>query len=188
MAVLMLSQGVPMILAGDELLRSQHGNNNGYCQDNELSWHDWSLLEKNREMFCFTRGMIQLRKRHPSLMQRHYLSGAMREVSNLPDIAWHGLQLNEPQWEDSSSRVLACTLSRVGPEEDDLHIIFNMSEKSLSMGLPELQQRTWHLAVDTAHTISRDIIEPEQQQAIREKSIQVCSYSVVVCESRLPRR
>ena len=184
MAVLMLSQGVPMILAGDEVLRSQQGNNNGYCQNNALSWFDWSLLEKNQEMFCFTKGMIQLRKRHPCLMQRQYLTGAMKDISNLQDIAWHGLQLNEPQWADSSSRVLACTLSRVEPEEEDLHIIFNMSEDSLSMALPELKERAWYLAVDTARSISMDIIEPEQQQAIRENNIQVCSRTIVVCESR----
>jgi glycogen operon protein len=184
MAVLMVSQGVPMILAGDELLRTQQGNNNCYCQDNELSWLDWSLLEKNQEMFCFTKGMIQLRKRHPSLMQRQFLSGAIRDVSNLKDIAWHGLQLNEPQWEDSSSRVLACTLSRVEAEEEDLHIIFNMSDDNLTMELPELNDRSWHLCVDTARSISEDVIEAEQQQAIREKSIQVSRHTVVVCESR----
>ena len=187
MAVLMLSQGVPMILAGDEILRTQQGNNNCYCQDNELSWFDWSLLEKNQEMFCFTKGMIQLRKRHPCLMPRQFLSGAMNDTSKLQDIAWHGQQLNEPQWTDTSSRVLAYTLSRVEPEEEDLHIMFNMSEDNLSMELPKLKERTWHLAVDTTRTITRDIIEPELQQAIKENTIQVCAYSIVVCESRLKK-
>ena len=184
MAVLMLSQGVPMILAGDEVLRSQQGNNNCYCQDNALSWFDWSLLEKNREMFCFTKGIIQLRKRHPCLMQRHYLSGAVTDVSNLQDVAWHGRQLNKPQWADPSSRILGCTLSRVEPEEEDLHILFNMSDNDLSMELPVLQGRTWHLAVDTACTVSQDIIEPERQQAVAGRRIMVRSHSVVVCESR----
>ncbi len=184
MAVLMLSQGVPMILAGDEVLHSQQGNNNCYCQDNELSWFDWSLLEKHQEMFSFTRGMIRLRKRHPCLMQPKFLSGQQAAGSEMPDISWHGLELNKPQWHDPSSRVLACTLSRVEVEEEDLHIIFNMSIDNLTMELPELKERTWHLAVDTARSISLDIIEPEQQQAIRENSIQVCSRSVVVCESR----
>jgi glycogen operon protein len=185
MAVLMLSQGVPMILAGDEVLRSQQGNNNGYCQNNALSWFDWNLVKKNQEMFRFTKGMIQLRKRHPCLMQRQYLSGEKTAVSDRQDITWHGLQLNEPQWADPSYRVLACTLSRVEVEEEDLHIILNMSEDNLSMALPELKLRTWHLAVNTARSISEDIIEPEQQQVIRENTIQVCSHSVVVCESRL---
>ena len=184
MAMLMLSQGVPMILAGDEVLRSQQGNNNCYCQDNELSWFDWNLLEKNRGMFCFTKGMIELRKRHPCLMQRHYLSGKKTDVAGMQDVTWHGPQLNKPQWTDSSCRVLACTLSRVEPGEEDLHIMFNMSEDNLAMELPQLKGRKWHLAVDTARAISLDVIEPRQQQAIREKNIQVSSHSVVVCESR----
>ena len=184
MAVLMLSQGVPMILAGDEVLRSQQGNNNCYCQDNELSWFDWRLLEKNREMFSFTRGMIRLRKRHPCLMHPKFLSGHQAAGSEMEDISWHGRELNKPLWQDPASRVLACTLSKVEPEEEDLHIMFNMSEDNLTMELPELKNRTWHLAVDTACSISFDIIEPEQQQAIRENTIQVCSHSVVVCESR----
>ncbi|RKZ99130.1 MAG: glycogen debranching enzyme, partial [Gammaproteobacteria bacterium] len=184
MAVLMLSQGVPMILAGDEILRSQQGNNNSYCQDNELSWFDWNLLEKNQEMFSFTKGMIKLRKRHPSLMQRLYLDNEIVDISNMHDITWHGLQLDEPQWIDSSSRVLACTLSRVKAEEEDLHIIFNMSEDELTMELPELKERMWHLAVDTARPIAEDIIEPEQQQAVGEKTIQVSPQSIIVYESR----
>jgi len=184
MTMLMLSQGVPMIHAGDEVLRSQQGNNNGYCQNNALSWFDWGLLEKNQEMFAFTKGMIQLRKRHPNLMQHQYLTGTKTEVSMLPDISWHGRQLNDPQWADSSSQLLACTLSRVEAEEEDRHIIFNMSEDMLSMELPELKGRTWHLAVDTTRGISEDVIKPKQQQAIRENAIQVCSRSIVVCESR----
>jgi glycogen operon protein len=184
MAILLLSQGVPMILAGDELLRTQQGNNNCYCQDNELSWFDWNLLEENQEMFCFTKGMIKLRKRHPCLMQRHFMSGARNDISNLPDISWHGLQLNKPQWGDQSSRVLACTLGRVAPEEEDLHLILNMSDESLSMELPKLKGRSWHLAVDTARLIYSDVIKPDQQKEIKEESLKVSSHSIVVCESR----
>jgi glycogen operon protein len=184
MAVLMLSQGVPMILAGDEVLRSQQGNNNCYCQDNKLSWFDWSLLGKNKEMFRFTKGMIRLRKRHACLMQRQFLSGAPDDVSNMQDVSWHGLRLNEPQWSDPSARVLSCTLSRVKPEEEDLHIILNMSEDNLSMDLPELQDRTWHLAVDTARSMPEDVMEPEKQQLVAGNTVEVDSRSVVVCESR----
>ncbi len=184
MAVLMLSQGVPMILAGDEVLRSQQGNNNCYCQDNELSWFDWSLLVKNQEMFRFTTGMIQLRKRHACLMRRQFLTGAPVDVSSMQDVTWHGIRLNEPQWADPSSRVLACTLSRVEPEEEDLHIILNMSEDNLSMHLPKLQGRAWHLAVDTARSMPEDVIEREKQQPVPRKTVQVSSRSVVVCESR----
>ena len=150
MAILLLSQGVPMILAGDELLRSQLGNNNCYCQDNELSWLDWRLLEENKEMFCFTKGMISLRKRHANLMQKRFLQGIQREDATMADISWHGALLGDPRWDDSESRVLACTLARVNPEEEDLHIMLNMSAETISMALPELPGRRWHLAVDTA--------------------------------------
>ena len=80
MAILFLSQGVPMILAGDEVLRSQRGNNNAYSQDNELSWFDWRLIETNRDMLRFTRELIALRKRHPSLRRRSFLTGRPRQA------------------------------------------------------------------------------------------------------------
>ena len=74
-ALLMLSRGVPMLLAGDEVLRSQRGNNNAYCQDNALSWFDWRLVESNREMLRFTRELIALRQRHPSLTRNRFFTG-----------------------------------------------------------------------------------------------------------------
>ena len=184
MAILMLSQGVPMILAGDEVLRSQQGNNNCYCQDNELSWFDWNLLEKNKEMLLFTQGIIQLRKRHSCLMRRRFLLGSESTLSSMQDITWHGAQLNKPQWNDPSSRILALTLSRVEVEEEDLHIMLNMSNEDISMELPELSGRSWHLAMNTALSISSDIIKPELQEAVNAKNLQVAAHSIVLCESR----
>ncbi len=184
MAILMLSQGVPMILAGDEILRTQQGNNNCYCQDNVLSWFNWELLEKHQEMFCFTKGMISLRKRHPCLMQKQFLTGRQSDTGPTADITWHGVDLENPRWEDSESRVLAFTLRHVEPEEEDLHIMINMSQEDLSMELPTLSEENWHLAVDTAGSIKNDIIETPQQQIITAQTIQVSSNSIIVCESR----
>ena len=93
MAILLLSQGVPMILAGDEVLRTQRGNNNGYCQDNELSWFDWALTEKNREMLRFVTKMIAFRKRHPCLMRKHFLTGKKKEEVRLSPM-WPGTGQN----------------------------------------------------------------------------------------------
>jgi len=166
------------------VLKSQQGNNNCYCQDNELSWFDWSLLEKNQEMFRFTREMIWLRRRHACLMQRQFLTGSPSAVSGMVDIAWHGLGLHEPQWDDPSSRVLACTLSRVEPDEEDLHIIMNMSEDNSSMQLPKLEDRSWHLAVDTARAMPEDVTELKKQQPVSRQTVLVHSRSVVVYESR----
>jgi len=77
-ALLLLSQGVPMFVAGDEFRRTQQGNNNAYCQDNEISWVDWTLLEKHQDVFRFFRTMIAFRKAHPVLHRRHFFTGAIQ--------------------------------------------------------------------------------------------------------------
>jgi isoamylase len=184
MAILLLSQGVPLILAGDELLRTQQGNNNCYCQDNELSWLDWTLTEKNREMLRFVTKMIALRKRHPSLMRKEFLTGRKEKESRLPDVTWHGTKLNEPQWDNPNAQVLAYTLGGRKGNEEDLHIIFNMSESLLEMPLPRLGGRGWHRAIDTGQPSPADIFEPGDQPRIKESSYRVSSHSVVVFESR----
>ncbi|MFL6575977.1 MAG: glycogen debranching protein, partial [Povalibacter sp.] len=126
LAILFLSQGVPMILAGDEVLRSQQGNNNAYSQDNEMSWFDWRLTESNRDTLRFTRELIALRKRHPSLHRRSFLSGSTAADSVMPDIEWHGERLKDPPWHDPDARLLAFTLAGVTPEEPPLHVVLNM--------------------------------------------------------------
>jgi pullulanase/glycogen debranching enzyme len=88
-------RGVPMLLAGDEILRTQHGNNNAWCQDNELSWFDWSLVDTERDMLEFVRGMIALRRRHSSLVRNAFFTGKSIPGRNIPDVAWHGIRLNK---------------------------------------------------------------------------------------------
>jgi len=183
-AILMLSQGVPMLPAGDEVLRSQQGNNNCYCQDNELSWFDWTLPKKNREMYRFTRQMIGFRKRHPLLMRNRFFTGKTVKISGMPDICWHGKRLHKPQWNDPETQVLACTISRVEPEEEDLHLIFNMSEKKMRMYLPKIKHRQWYRCINTSQKTPDDIIEKKRQRAIQAQTIRINSRSVVVLESR----
>ena len=151
-----------MLLAGDEVLRSQRGNNNAYCQDNELSWFDWVLVEHN-DMLRYTRELIALRRRHPSLTANRFFTGAVVDGRNLPDIAWHGIQLNEPPWHDYQSRILACTIAGQEEDEADLHVIMNMSEQTLNAPLPVIQGRKWHIALDTALDSPEDISVPDMQ-------------------------
>jgi isoamylase len=184
MAILLLSQGVPMILGGDEVLRTQGGNNNGYCQDNELSWFDWTLTEKNREMLRFVTKIIAFRKRHPCLMRKHFLTGKKKERATFPDVTWHGTKLNEPLWNNPDAQILAYTLGRQQEGEEDLHIVFNMSDLGVEMLLPSLSGRTWHRAIDTGQPFPGDICEPSDQLRIKESSYRVSSHSVVVFESR----
>jgi glycogen operon protein len=183
-AILFLSQGVPMILAGDEVLRTQQGNNNGYCQDNELGWFDWALTEKNREMLRFVTKMIAFRKRQPCLMRKHFLTGKKKEGAPFPDVTWHGTNLNEPLWNNPDAQILAYTLGRQREGEEDLHIVFNMSDRGVEMPLPSLSGRSWHRAIDTGQPSSGDIFEPSDQPQVKESFYRVFSHSVVVFESR----
>jgi glycogen operon protein len=103
LAILMLSRGVPMLLAGDKVLRSQGGNNNAYCQDNVLSWLDWTLTEANGDMLRFTRELIALRKRHASLIANRFFTGQPVPGRPIPDVDWHGVRLGEPPWQDAQA-------------------------------------------------------------------------------------
>jgi len=123
LALLMLSRGVPMLLAGDEVLRSQGGNNNAYCQDNALSWSDWSLVETNRDMLRFTRELIALRRRHPCLTANRFFDAKPVPGRGIPDIAWHGARLDEAPWYDGQGRFLRFTLAGLAAGEEDLHVI-----------------------------------------------------------------
>ena len=180
LTILMLSQGVPMILSGDEMLRTKQGNNNSYCQNNALSWLDWGQLEANRPMFELVRALIRLRRRHPTLTRSRFLTGRPDAGQDLPDIIWHGVGLNDPAWDDPSNRRLAFTLAGVTPEEPPLHVMLNMDREQAEFAVPGIAGRRWHLAVDTAREPAA--WEPGEQMPIRPGRLQVGGRSVVVLE------
>jgi len=181
-AILLLSQGVPMLLAGDEILNTQRGNNNGYCQDNELTWIDWSLVEKNTHMLRFVQHMIALRKRHPSLMRRRFLTGAPADEGSGPDISWHGIDLDTPLWNDPDARVLAFTLTATDDEETDLHVMLNLSDSEVSLELPPPGTGQWHLAIDTGLASPQDSVTPGRQAVVQGNRYPSRPRSVVVLE------
>ncbi|MCB1800953.1 MAG: glycogen debranching protein GlgX [Gammaproteobacteria bacterium] len=181
-AILMLSQGVPMLHGSDELLATKRGNNNTYCQDNELSWQDWRLVQRNADMLTFVQGMIRLRRRHPCLSRARFLTGRPGRDSGLPDISWHGTELDAAPWDDPTARHLAFTLAGATRDEPPLHIVLNMSEQARAFALPRLSRRRWHLAIDTAQEPA--VFEPGDQALIRSSRIEVQARSVVVLESR----
>ena len=182
-AILLLSQGVPMLLAGDELLHSQRGNNNGYCQNNELSWIDWNLTQKNADNLRFVQLMIALRKRHPAIMRRRFLTGRSSDAKNRPDIVWHGHELDKPLWADPDARLLAFTLASAEHGEPDLHIVMNMSNDDASINLPQINARAWCLALDTMLPSPRDIIPRSEQKILKGTSYLVGAKAVVVFEN-----
>ncbi|MEW6666502.1 MAG: glycogen debranching protein GlgX [Thermodesulfobacteriota bacterium] len=183
-AILLLSHGIPMILCGDEVLRTQRGNNNAYCQDNELSWFDWSLTVKNADMLSFVKGLIAFRKRHPCLRRKNFLRGTRNGGQRLPDVTWHGHRLNEPLWHDPGAQVLVYTLGGIGSEEGDLHIVLNMSEEPLDLPLPEVEGRTWYRAVDTSRPSPEDIPDPGCRIPVGGPTFAVGARSVVVLENQ----
>ncbi|MEQ1530201.1 MAG: isoamylase [Methylococcales bacterium] len=183
-AILLLSQGVPMLLAGDELLHSQGGNNNAWCQDNEISWLNWQRVAAHQAMHRFVREFIAFRHRHACLSQPRYLTGQINNNRGLPDISWHGLVLNAPLWQDPDAQILAFTLTGCKPDEEDVHVMLNMSNTDVNLSLPEMAGRTWHLAVDTAALAPADIIERKEQKPLKRGEQLSTAHSIKVFEAR----
>jgi glycogen operon protein len=160
-ATLLLAQGIPMILAGDELLRTQSGNNNAWCQDNELSWLDWSLVHANADFHRFTRMMIELRKRHPILRRRTFLTGG--NDGDPPDIVWHGIFPYHPDW-NHWSHSLAFTLDgrrsdRPGVIDRDLYVAMNAYWEPMKLRIPPSPSGgEWRRTVDTSLPSPDDIV------------------------------
>jgi glycogen operon protein len=173
-----------MLLAGDEVLRTQRGNNNAYCQDNEISWFDWALLETERDMLRYTRELIALRRRHACLTANRFYAGRPYCERGIPDIAWHGIRLDEPPWRDPGSPLLAFTVGALADGEDDLHVILNMSERAADVALPTIPGRRWHLALDTSRPPPSEILAPAEQRPHAGSSFPSRPRSVVVLEAR----
>jgi glycogen operon protein len=183
--ILMMSRGVPMFVAGDEVRRTQKGNNNAYCQDNEISWFDWRLTEKNRSLLRFWKLLIAARSHfHAGRAGRpgRFFTGEVNE-RGLPDIAWHGTQLNQPGWNDPNARCLALTLG--GFEgHSDLYAMLNMHWEALDFEVPAVPGRRWYRAVDTARPSPEDVVETDRQVPIEGDQVRVEGRSVLVLLSR----
>ena len=181
-AILLLSRGVPMLVAGDEVRHTQKGNNNAYCQDNETSWFDWTLVEKNHDLFRFWKRMIEFRKKHAALHRGQFFTGTMNE-RGLMDLAWHGTKLNSPGWLDPGGRALAATLAGFFGDVD-IHVMLNMYWESLDFELPPVPHRIWLSAVDTAQPPPLDIADFGAEPPVAGNVYSVKGRSVVVLVNR----
>ncbi|MEX2229451.1 MAG: glycogen debranching protein GlgX [Dehalococcoidia bacterium] len=164
LTTLMVSQGVPMLLAGDEIGRTQRGNNNAYCQDNEVSWVDWRLRPWQRDLQRFTRALIRLRREQPALRRRRFMEGRRVAGSQTQDAAWFredGLQFEESDWQDEERRAFALRLAGDAIDEPDMRgerivgdsllILFNGSAADVPFQLPAGRHRQrWLRVIDTA--------------------------------------
>ena len=176
--ILMLSRGVPMILAGDEVRRTQQGNNNAYNQDNAVGWFDWSLNSKNQGMLRFWRLLINLRRHHSSLRHPYFYNGEVNE-RGVSDISWHGTLLNAPGFDDPNARALAFTIAGFGGEPD-LHVMMNMYWEPLDFQVPGDPERAWRLALDTLQPSPNDIFEPGQRPDFPHQTCTVQPHSIVM--------
>jgi glycogen operon protein len=191
LTILMVSQGVPMILMGDESRQTQLGNNNAYCQDNEITWFDWERVAKHEDLVRFTSRLIDLRKRHPNLRRTHYFEGRVND-RGLPDIGWHGCRLNEPGWGDPSSRVLAFTLAGFPgtghgqglAEDTDIHVMLNMEWQTLDFDVPDVPGRVWHTAIDTGAAPPADAADHGKEPKFEGRTCRVGDRSIIVLVSR----
>ena len=159
-AILLFSHGVPMLQAGDELGRTQKGNNNAYCQDNEISWIDWRMAESNAGLLRFCQLMIAFRKRCPLLRRSDFQLNGEGGFH----ITWHGVKRGKPDW-SSESRTVALQLTQLhdGEARDDLHFIANSYSGDLEFELPQVGEREWFRIVDTAQASPLDIAEDGQE-------------------------
>jgi glycogen operon protein len=183
-ATLLLSQGVPMLLAGDEFLRTQRGNNNAYCQDNDISWVNWKLAEENADFQRFVRELIWLRRRHVALRRGTFFRGSTPEG---PDIIWHGTQPGAPDF-SPASRALAFAingrLSGRGPDRD-FYIACSSWDEPLPFRIPlSPSGRRWRRLIDTGQPSPNDIVPEDAGPEVPPATLYgVEAHSLVVLMS-----
>jgi isoamylase len=187
--ILMLSQGVPMLVMGDEARQTQFGNNNAYCQDNEITWFDWARAEEHADLTRFTSDLIAFRMEHPTLRRSRYFTGE-QNTRGLADISWHGCRIFSPGWDDPESRVLAFTLAGFpvrgeGASADtDIHVMMNMDWNDLDFDIPKVDGRRWHRAIDTGATAPADIHPKGHEPLWEGDTYPVKNRSIVVLISK----
>jgi isoamylase len=180
---------VPMLLSGDEVGRSQGGNNNAYCHDDELSWFDWRLVDTHADLLTFTRDLVALRRAEPVLREEHFPDGADRAGNGFPDVSWHGVTAWQPDW-SPESRVLAVLRSAghlPGPTVL-LYTAFNAHWEHHDVELPAPPDGSaWHRAIDTALEPGADSHPPGAEVLLdRQDRYPLAPRSSVVLLARPP--
>ncbi|MEH1873993.1 glycogen debranching protein GlgX [Nostoc sp.] len=185
-AMLMVSQGVPMILMGDEVGRSQKGNNNTYCHDNQLNWMDWTLLESNKDLFQFFKHCIAFRNAHPVLRNPWHFRNQDYVGSDYADISWHGTQAWNADWSDSS-RTLAFMLCGKHAKEGNvydnyIYVAMNMHHQANWFEIPGLpNSMKWHVFANTGVTPPLDCWKPGTEPVLENQyGLLIGDRSVVI--------
>lgn len=168
MTCLLISQGVPMFTAGDEFRRTQNGNNNAYCQDNEISWINWDFLAKNSELFNFTKQMISLRKTHPAFRRKNFFSNVK------PEIEWFDADAKNPDW-SKMKRFLGLKINgtacrhKDGRVDNDFYFAANTDIYDITLKIPNApKNKKWYRIVDTSICGENSILPEENAELIPE--------------------
>jgi glycogen operon protein len=180
-SLIFFSQGTPMILMGDEVRRTQHGNNNPYCQDNELSWFDWELVEKNNEILSFVKQLIKYTQSLEVFKLEKILT--TKAMVSGPNIIWHGTKPNQPDW-NYYSRSLAYSISY--PEcAEYLYVMLNAYWEGFTFSLPPPRPGLkWHRVIDTSQKHPFDILDEKDTWPLSNNIYKVTGRSVVVFKGR----
>jgi glycogen operon protein len=177
LALTLLSMGTPMLLMGDEVRQTQEGNNNAYCQDNELTWFDWDLAQRHTGLRRFTTELIRFRL--------HFTSGLLDEDKPLAQVlrearfTWHGAELDRPDW-SPNARTLAVTIS-AADNSRQAHLLCNTGWDACDFALPALPRgKKWRRILDTNLAPPEDIFQPKQAPVIQSKRYLAAPWSVVL--------
>ncbi len=168
---LLFACGTPLLLGGDEFLRTQGGNNNAYCQDNAISWFDWSLPDRNGDVVTFVKQAISMTRRFPVLQRRKFLVGADLDADQLPDLSWFGPDGNPPDWSNPASRTLCYQLDTddtlPGGAATSLFFVLNADHRNQWIVLPQLPGGcAWHRVIDTSLRSGQDFAEQDTEVVI----------------------
>lgn len=177
-ALTLMALGTPMISMGDEVRRTQGGNNNAYCQDNAISWFDWSLLDKHRDIHSFVKRMIRLRLNLGVYREDRRMS--LNQFLEHSQIQWHGVELNRPDW-GQESKSLAFTVQREGTGRI-FHVMLNAYWDTLTFELPKTPTngRSWRRMVDTFLPSPSDIFDGVTAPRVADSTYIVHPRSVVI--------
>ncbi|MBN1992888.1 MAG: glycogen debranching protein GlgX [Anaerolineae bacterium] len=191
LATLMLSQGTPMLNGGDEFRRTQQGNNNAYCQHNEISWYNWGFLEQHADIYRFTRLVIARRQNHPVFRRTKFFTGQDIDQDQYGDIHWYSSSGRNADWDPTDKRLM-CLLDgskeETGAAEDDADVllIFNSDDRSHLFYLPPaFHTGQWYLALDTSRPSPDDIYPPGEGVELEPMmAYHVKPYSMVMLISK----
>jgi glycogen operon protein len=175
LAMTLLSIGAPMILMGDEVRRTQLGNNNAYCQDNELSWFDWTLKKKHSDVFHFVKNLIKVRLQRDAAREEFGMT--LLQLLNQSSITWHGIKLNEPDWSYHSHTIAITVQSLSG--RTAIHYMINAYTAPLDFDLPPAASN-WRKWIDTGLPSPDDICPWSKATEIQGSSYHVGAHSIAI--------